>query len=234
VILGFLCAFPSYLTGSDTLNQRLKRLFDSPAFEEKEFGPARWIHGGGAFTTLEDAPSTEGAKDIIEYETATGKRSILVSHTQLIPLKAEKPLTVEDYRWDKDANRLLVYTESRKVWRTNSRGDYWVLDRSTGALKKLGGDVPASSLSFAKFSPDGTRVAYARANNLYVENLATGTIRAITTDGSETLVNGGSDWVYEEELNVRDGFRWAPDGRSLGDRDEQSRSLGKIMRSEAT
>jgi dipeptidyl-peptidase 4 len=193
----------------------LKRIFDSPAFAAKRYGPARWIRGGAAYTTVEDAPGAGGAKDIVEYDTATGKRAILVSHTQLTPPKAEKPLTVEDYRWDKEANRLLIYTASKKVWRTNSRGDYWVLDRAAGTLKKLGGDAPASSLSFAKFSPDGARVAYVRANNLYVEDLATGTIRALTADGSDTLVNGGSDWVYEEELNVRDGFRWAPDGRSL-------------------
>ncbi len=227
--------FPSFLSGSDELNQRLKRIFDSDAFAEKRFGPARWIRDGAAYTTLEDAPAMHvgqdgilradwgyplgpaqnGAKDIVEYDTATGQRAILVSHTLLTPPKAEKSLTVQDYRWDKDANRLLIYTESRKVWRTNSRGDYWVLDRTTGALKKLGGDAPASSLSFAKFSPDGARVAYVRANNLYVEDLATGAIRALTSDGSDTLVNGASDWVYEEELNVRDGFRWAPDSRSL-------------------
>ena len=70
--------FPSYLTGSDELSQRLKRIFDSPAFAGKRFGPARWIRGGAAFTTLEDAPSSGGAKDIVSYETATGKRSILV------------------------------------------------------------------------------------------------------------------------------------------------------------
>src|ERR1039458_2433865 len=221
IVLAFAACsiFPSFLAGSDELNQRLKRIFDSNAFAGKRFGPARWIRGGAAFTTLENAPSTagakDGAKDIVEYDTATGKRAILVSHAQLTPPKAEKPLAVEDYRWDKDASRLLVFTASRKVWRTNSRGDYWVLDRGTGALKKLGGDAPASSLMFAKFSPDGARAAYVRANNLYIEDLATGAIRALTSDGSDTLVNGASDWVYEEELNVRDGFRWAPDGRSL-------------------
>jgi dipeptidyl-peptidase-4 len=216
VITFAICGvLPSFLTGSDELDQRLKRIFDAPAFAAKRYGPARWIRGGAAYTTLEDAPGAAGAKDIVEYDTASGKRAILVSHTQLTAPKAEKPLTVEDYRWDKDANRLLIYTASKKVWRTNSRGDYWVLDRATGALKKLGGDAPASSLSFAKFAPDGARVAYVRANNLYVEDLATGAIRALTSDGSDTLVNGGSDWVYEEELNVRDGFRWSPDGRSL-------------------
>lgn len=203
------------LAGSEELNQRLQRIFDSPAFQQKRFGPARWIRGGAAFTTLEAAPSAAGAKEIIEYETATGKRSVLVSHQQLTPPKATKPLTVDDYDWSHDAKRLLIYTESRKVWRTNSRGDYWVLDRTSGALKKLGGDAPESSLSFAKFSPDGTRAAYVRANNLYVEELKSGAIRPLTTDGSATLVNGASDWVYEEELNVRDGFRWSPDGKSL-------------------
>ncbi len=215
VAIIFLGTFPYLLAGSEELNQRLKRIYDSPAFRAKRFGPARWIKGGAAFTTLETAPGSEGGHDIVEYDTATGKRSILVSHQQLIPSKAAKPLTVDDYHWSTDAKRLLIYTESRKVWRTNSRGDYWVLDRTAGTLKKLGGDATASSLSFAKFSPDGTRAAYVRANNLYVEDLASGTIRALTTDGSTALVNGASDWVYEEELNVRDGFRWAPDGQSL-------------------
>lgn len=214
-VILFLGVFPLGLAGSDDLKQRLERIFDSPAFQQKRFGPARWIRGGAAFTTLETAPATEGAKEIVEYETATGKRSILVSHQQLLPAKAPKALTVDDYHWSNDAKRLLIYTESRKVWRTNSRGDYWVLDRTTGALKKLGGEAPASSLSFAKFSPDGTRAAYVRGNNLYVEDVASGAVRALTTDGSATLVNGASDWVYEEELNVRDGFRWSPDGKSL-------------------
>jgi hypothetical protein len=73
---------------------------------------------------FEPAPATDGASDIVEYETATGKRSLLISHTLLTPPKAERPLEIEDYRWDKDQKRLLLYTASRKVWRTNSRGDY--------------------------------------------------------------------------------------------------------------
>jgi dipeptidyl-peptidase-4 len=214
-IVLWLGVLPVGLAASEELTQRLRRIFDSPAFQQKRFGPARWIRGGAAFTTLETAPATDGAKEIVEYETATGKRAILVSHQQLTPAKAAKPLTVDDYHWSNDAKRLLIYTESRKVWRTNSRGDYWVLDRTTGTLKKLGGEAPASSLSFAKFSPDGARVAYVRANNLYVEEVASGAVRALTTDGSATLVNGASDWVYEEELSVRDGFRWSPDGKSL-------------------
>jgi len=197
------------------LSERLRRIYDSAAFTPQRFGPARWIRGGAAYTTLEGAPSAGGAKEIVEYETGTAKRTVLVSHKQLTPAKASKPLSIDDYHWSANADRLLIYTESRKVWRTNSRGDYWVLHRPTGELKKLGGDAPASSLSFAKFSPGGDRVAYVRANNLYVEDLASGAIRALTSDGSAILVNGASDWVYEEELRVRDGFRWSPDGKNI-------------------
>jgi dipeptidyl-peptidase-4 len=208
-------ASPTFLSGSDELNQRLNRIFGSRSFSEKRFGPARWIRGGASFTTLEPSPAIPTARDIIEYSTATGKRSVLVSAAQLKPSDADKPLTIEDYQWDHDLQRLLVFTESRRTWRTNSRGDYWLLDLNTGALKKLGGNSPPSSLMFAKFSPEGDRVAYVRANNLYVEELATNTIRALTSDGSDTLVNGTSDWVYEEELNLRDGFRWSPDGLNI-------------------
>lgn len=205
--------FQAVLHGSDELNQQLKRIYASETFAPKHFGPARWIEGGSAFTTVERAEAGD-AKDIIRYETATSKRSILISAAQITP-RGGKPLSIEDYIWSEDSKKLLVFTESKKVWRQNTRGDYWVLDRSSGTLKKLGGDAPASTLMFAKFSPDASRAAYVRANNLYVEDLATGKIKALTSDGSATLVNGTSDWVYEEELDLRDGFRWSPDGRNI-------------------
>ncbi|HYE57180.1 MAG TPA: S9 family peptidase, partial [Rhodothermales bacterium] len=111
--------------------------------------------------------------------------------------------------------KLLIYTNSARVWRANTRGDYWVLDLDNGRLRQLGVGRPASSLMFAKFSPQGDRVAYVSRNNLYVEDLATGRITPITTDGSETIINGTFDWVYEEEFGLRDGFRWSPDGTKL-------------------
>ena len=103
----------------------------------------------------------------------------------------------------------MIFTNTKKVWRNNTRGDYWILNRTTGALKKLGGAVPEASLMFAHFSPDGTRVAYVRANNIYVEDVKSGKVRALTTDGSATTINGTSDWVYEEELALRDCLRWS-------------------------
>jgi dipeptidyl-peptidase-4 len=204
------------LRASEELQQNLRRIFSSQELDGRSFGPARWIRNGASFTTVEPSPGDAKVKEIIEYETATGKRSPLIGMAQLTPKGATKPLDVEDYWWDRDMRRLLIFTESRKYWRTNSRGDYWVLNRDSGEWKKLGGpEAPASSLMYAKFSPDGTQAAYVRASNIYVEDLNTGAIRALTSDGSDNLVNGATDWVYEEELNLRDAFRWSPDGRNI-------------------
>ena len=83
------------------------------------------------------------------------------------------------------------------------------------APSMIGAGAPEASLMFAKFSPDATRVGYVRGNNVYVERLDDGRVTQLTSDGSETIINGTSDWVYEEEFGVRDGFRWSPDGRSI-------------------
>src|SRR5919202_2862881 len=84
------------------------------------------------------------------------------------------------------------------------------------SLRKLGGSQAApSTLMFAKFSPDGARVGYVRENNIYVENLSDGRITQVTTDGTRYIVNGTFDWVYEEELFCRDGWRWSPDGQKI-------------------
>jgi dipeptidyl-peptidase-4 len=215
VALAIFSLLASPARASEQLQEQLKKIFDSKVYQEKHFGPARWIDGGAAYTTVEPSPTLKDAKDIVQYDTASGKRTVLVAATALVPTSGGKALQIEDYDWSPDAKKLLVFTESKKVWRSNTRGDYWLLDRASGALHKLGGEAPASSLMFAKFSPDGARVAYVRGNNLYVEDLATNRARALTTDGSATLVNGTSDWVYEEELALRDCFRWSPDGRAI-------------------
>ena len=198
----------------DELASRLDRIYLKKEFKAKVFGPARWLEGGKAYTTVEDSAAMKGGKDIVRYDTATGARRVLVSATALLPPSPDaKPAEIEDYAWSKDGSRLLVFTNTKKVWRKNTRGDYWVLELASGKLHKVGGAAPESSLMFAKFSPDGKRVAYVHANNIYVQNLGDWLISRLTADGSATVVNGTSDWVYEEEFDLRDAYRWSPDGR---------------------
>jgi dipeptidyl-peptidase-4 len=220
-VLTFFAAVAS-AQPSPQFTSTLDRIMNKDEFASAHFGPARWLHDRAEYTTIE--PSAEvskttanpnGGQDIVQYETATGKRSVLVSATKLIPSPGGKPLRIEDYAWSNDNRLLLIFTNSKKVWRRNTRGDYWVLDLANSKLKQLGGGAPESSLMFAKFSPDSRSVAFVRANNIYVQNLATDAVRPLTTDGSATLINGTSDWVNEEELEIRDGFRWSPDSQSI-------------------
>ena len=151
----------------------------------------------------------------MRYDAASGKREVVVSAERLMMPGGTEPIEVQNYQWSADG-RLLIFTNGQRVWRQETRGDFYVIDVASGAPRKLGGaSAAASSLMFAKFSPDGGRVAYVRANNLYVEDVTTGAITPLTTDGSHTIINGTFDWVYEEELNLRDGFRWSPDGKRI-------------------
>jgi dipeptidyl-peptidase 4 len=192
----------------------LRREFIARDFAIKSFGPARWLDDGKSYVTVE-ASTKEGARDLVRYDAASGQREVLVSASQLTPQGAEKPLDIDDYAWSTDMNRVLIFTNSRRVWRENTRGDYWVLDRKANSLKKIGNGGPPSSLMFAKFSPDASKVAYVRFNNLFIEDLDSNVVTQLTTDGSEKIVNGTSDWVYEEEFSVRDAFRWSPDGKRI-------------------
>lgn len=193
----------------------VERIYGGREFAPRTFGPSRWLGQGEAYTTLEPAAGGEG-REIVRYETATGARQVLVTAAQLTPPGRTAPLEIDDYAWTADLGRLLIFTNTRQVWRLNTRGDYWVLDRSTGALRRLGGpDVAEASLMYAKFSPDGKRVGYVHANDLWVEEVGTGARTRLTTDGSRTVINGNFDWVYEEEFGLHDGWSWSPDGTRI-------------------
>ena len=215
--VAMLAAADALLTAqtSPTLTAELERIFSKDEYAAQTVAQPAWIDGGTRYAALEPSASAPGARDIVEYDPATGGRTVVVAATALKPAGASVPLAIDGYAWSADRARLLVFTNAKKVWRQNTRGDYWVLDRASGALRKLGGDAAASTLMFAKFSPDGTRVGYVRDRDLYVEDAAAGAITRLTKAENDRIVNGTSDWVYEEELDLRDAFRWSPDGRRL-------------------
>jgi dipeptidyl-peptidase-4 len=193
----------------------LEGIFVARDFAAERFGPARWMADGESYTTLEPSAEAKGGRDLVLYRAETGKREVLVSAARLVAAVGSEPLAIEDYSWSPDGNVLIVFTNSKRVWRQNTRGDYWTYDLRSGRLRRLGADFEPSSLMFAKLSPDGRLAAYVVAGDIYVEELAGGAVRRLTTDGGVDIINGTSDWVYEEEFGLRDGFRWSPDSRSI-------------------
>lgn len=193
----------------------LDRIYNSEFFSTQPVPPTRWTPDGQAYFYNQRRPGSKGP-DIVRINPETGEATTLVKSEQLIPAGDTAPLRPQSYRFSDDNRKLLLFTNTARVWRQNTRGDYWVLDLDKNTLKKMGGPrAKPSTLMFAKFSPQGDRVAYVRENNIYVEQLSSGRITPLTRDGSVTLINGTFDWVYEEEFGDRDGFRWSPDGKQI-------------------
>jgi dipeptidyl-peptidase-4 len=194
----------------------IDRIFAAREFSPRALPEPQWLDGGASYLLVEPAAAESDQMNVVRFDSATGKkRDVLITPAQLTPKGAPAPLAIEDLVWSSDGQRVLIFTNTRRVWRTNSRGDYWLLDRRTGQLKKIGGDAPEATLMYAKFSPDATSVAYVRQNDIYVEDLATGATTRLTQDGSDLVVNGGSDWVTEEELDLHDCYAWSPDGARI-------------------
>ncbi len=155
------------------------------------------------------------AGEIVQYQLPANTRTVILAHQKLIPAAATAAIPVRDFLLSADEKKVLVYTNTKKVWRLDTRGDYWVYSTVDGRLTQAGAGLPASSLMFAKFSPDSKKLAYVSNNNIYAEDLATGKITPLTKDGSKRVINGTFDWAYEEEFFCRDGFRWSPDSKSI-------------------
>ena len=203
----------------------LENIYANRAFSQKGFGPVRWMKDSRGYSTVETNKEL-GGREIIRYDAQTGARAVLVAARQLVPANSNAPLPIADYQWSDDNAQLLIFTNTKKVWRFNTRGDYWVLNLASGKLQQLGKSLEASALMFAKFSPDGTRAGYVSKQNIYIEDIATGKITQITSDGGANIINGTFDWVYEEELDCRDGFRWSPDGKTIAYWQSDTKNIG--------
>lgn len=214
-------------TGVMLTNETLYKDYE---YNAKYPAPIRWETKGSKFTALETAVGFENAKlekdqygdeiriyeEIVQYDPRTLEKNILITLKQLTPEGQDSALVIDDYSWSKDENYLLIYTNAKYVWRDKTRGEYWVLNLNDGDLWKLGADnLTPSQMMFGKFSPDSTKFAYVYLNNIYVQDLITRQITAITNDASETVINGLFDWAYEEEFSIQDGFRWSPDSNKI-------------------
>jgi len=216
LLLG-LFATPAVSQVPAPLTDMVRRVFATNEFGARQrFGPVQWTEGGSAYLTVEGSQETPGGLDIVRYQTATGTRSVFVAAADLVPAGQRAPLDIEGYTVSADGRQVLIFTNSERVWRQNTRGDYWLLDRTARTLKQLGGpEAPPSSLMYAKLAPTGDRAAYVRRGEIYVEHLADGVITRLTSGADSLHVNGMTDWVYEEEFDLRDAFRWSPDGARI-------------------
>ena len=167
-----------------------------------------WTADGNAYVSAEQG-------GLVRTDIRTGHKAVLTASDKLRLPGLNQPMAVTDFAFTPDSTHILVFTNTARVWRYNTRGDYYLVNRQSEQTRKLGKERSAQSLMYAKLSPDGRKVAYVSEHNLFVEDVATGQSTQLTTDGTRKRINGTFDWVYEEEFGCRDGFRWSPDSKQI-------------------
>ncbi|XOV92433.1 MAG: S9 family peptidase [Bacteroidota bacterium] len=211
IISIFFCSLSLH---SQQIDLTISDIYGQNIYAPKGYGPVKWLVDGSGYTTVEQNEET-GGEDIIKYDPESGNRTEMVSAKELWPTGLEKPLKIDDYAWSEDNSKLLIFTNTRRVWRLKTRGDYWVLDLNSKEIKQVASNLDPTYLKFAKFSPNSQMVGFVYKQNIYVQDLNSWELTQITTDGGDHIINGTFDWVYEEELHLRDGFRWAPDSKKI-------------------
>lgn len=179
----------------------------SNTFTAKTITGVNWMKQGGFYTSL--LPGK-----VVKYSIATGEAvETLFEQEQVSVAGTSAKIKIEGYQLSADERKLLLTTEEEPIYRRSTKAEYYIYDLGTKALVKLSQN---GKQQYASFSPDGTKVAFVRENNLYVTELATQTEIAITTDGKfNEIINGGADWVYEEEFSLSKAFAWSPDGQRI-------------------
>jgi dipeptidyl-peptidase-4 len=182
-------------------------------------GAGRWIEGGKAYVVNEPGA---GGMQPVRVDTATGARTEMTPEPSYKPPQLDRALS--NGTPSADGNKILFATNAHTVMIRKTASDYWVLDKTDNSWHKLGGHSTAG-LMFAKFSPDGRRVAYlgdlhqapnaAPKWNLYVEEIRTGAVKQLTTDASDDIIIGTSDWNNNEEFGLADCFLWSPAGTKI-------------------
>lgn len=230
-LIVFACSIDCY--GQQQVRQAvaplsIESIFASDQFATESFSP-NWELEGSNFVRNKPSPTSEGNFDLVAVNPKTSQESILIPASQLIPDGQTKPLSIANHQWSSDRNLALIFTNTRKVWRHHSRGDYWLMNRSENSLRQVGRERPATTLMFAKLSPDGKKVAYVSEGDVYVEDVTTGVATKITEKRSPEIINGTSDWVYEEEFDLKDCFRWSPDSQKIAFWEFDTSEVGEFI-----
>lgn len=171
-------------------------------FAQKSVSGINWMKDGKFYTSIAD-------NKIIKYDITTGQPTETILDGNSLSPK----INIQDYSLSGDEKKILLTTEFENIYRRSFKAEYFVYDIASKSVKKLS---TAGKQSYATFSPAGDKVAFVRANNLFFVNLTDNTEVQVTSDGKYNhIINGSTDWVYEEELSFAQAFYWSPDGHRL-------------------
>ena len=162
------------------------------------------MNDGEFYTQIKNG---EEGQEIIKYSFKNGKRVVRLFKSSDFKIKR-----INSYSLSNDDRLILLATETESIYRYSKKAIYYVFNIQNNKIKKLSDN----KVRYPTFSPDGTKVAFVFKNNLYIKNITNGKENQITFDGKKNnIINGASDWVYEEEFKLVRGFEWSADSRTI-------------------
>jgi dipeptidyl-peptidase 4 len=186
----------------------IEDIWRTGTFRTKGISDIRSMNDGLHFTVLDE-------NCIIRYSYQTGQVTDTILNGDQVYDEAGDALIIMEYEFSADENRILLGTSLRRIYRHSTSGFFYVYDVHGRNVTPIA-PQSAGRQRLAEFSPDGSKVAFVRDNNIFVKDLMTGEEITITTDGEiNSIINGTCDWVYEEEFSFTKGFQWSPTGRYL-------------------
>jgi dipeptidyl-peptidase-4 len=191
----------------------LEDIFLSGSFESETFATGQWAPSGPIVNYIVE--TEPGVTSLVALDLEKGEPDLLIDGTALYAEDVDRLIAIEDYAFASDRSKVLIYTDSEKVWRQNTKGFYYVLDLEELTLQPLS-DRELGFQMFAEMDPSASKAAFVRNRDLFVVDLASGEETRLTRDGSPgAIINGTSDWVYEEEFGLRKAWHWSPDGSHI-------------------
>lgn len=187
-----------------------EHLFDD-TFSPEGIQNVNWMKDGQFYTAL---VRSRQDVELRKYDILNGEHEVLVATSGLEAKGRDKPIVIQDYQFSADESKLLIKTDVEQLWRRSTKENYFVHNLETGETSKL--TESDEKQQYAQFSPEGDKVAYVQNNNLFLVNLESGEESQITEDGEfNKIINGATDWVYEEEFGFAKAWYWSPDGNKI-------------------
>jgi dipeptidyl-peptidase 4 len=191
----------------------LEDIYQNNIFTMSTVEGLQWMKNGNYYTSLVKNTETQ-SQDIFKYSTTSGLvvDTVIQGHKLILP-GMETPIKIDSYSFNFDETKLLIASEKESIYRRSSMAVNYIYDLKTKKLSRL---VEGTKQSFATFSPQGSRIAFVRDNNIYIKDILKDELIEVTTDGKKNeIINGFADWVYEEELSLSQAFFWSPDGLQM-------------------
>ncbi|RMG86846.1 MAG: S9 family peptidase [Bacteroidetes bacterium] len=181
-------------------------IYASSRFFENSVSSFNFMKDGKHYTRLEN-------NKIVKFDLTTGHPVETIFDPENIPENTNFNGRIDDYTFSRDESKILITSETERIYRHSTRARAFVWDLRSRTLLPV---FTEAKVRLATFNPNGDKVAFVIANNLYYKDFRTGETTIITEDGKwNEIINGGTDWVYEEEFGFDKGFEWSPDGKKI-------------------